>query len=87
MAGYSKREAPEKPDSMSNAYKATGLRVLAAPDGSVIIADAGWKTGTKMSFHINRNMLDRASESEREASLIFRQLALFLKKHHDIKSQ
>lgn len=72
---------------MSKPYKATGLRILAAPDGSVLIADAGWKTGAKMSFHINERMLDRAAESEREAAMIFRQLAAFLKKHHDLSQQ
>lgn len=68
---------------MTEGYTATGLRILRSPDGSLLIADAGWKTGVKMSFHLNAEMLNRAQD-DREAALMFRQLCRFLQKHHDL---
>lgn len=65
---------------MNRRFINTGLRVLGAQDGSLMIVDKG---RVKMSFHITAHMLERAVD-DREAALMFRQLAAFFKRHHEI---
>ena len=65
-------------------YRTSHLRLLQNEDGSILVIDEGWKTGVKMSFHVNAEMFERAMSDEREAAMMFRQFARFLTKHRDL---
>lgn len=62
-------------------FHSTGLRILQGDNGDIIISDAGWKTGVKMSHTIHWEKLAEAMDDEREATIMIRHLFNFLKRH------